>query len=169
MASLTVPVKRDRAMGMRARGVHLVALVGVLLSGCEGKTKPVKGMVKLDGIPVARATVVFMPDNQDEGRPASGYTSSDGTFQLTTFKLDDGALPGTYRVLIKQTEAARDPGEAQQSAQKKAKAKIEGKSLQKSRQPTLPGAYAKFDTTPLRCTVPVTGPVTFDLNKGAKH
>jgi hypothetical protein len=155
-------------MGMRTRGVHLVALLGVVLIGCGGTTKPVQGVVTLDGTPVAGATVLFMPDDPDGGRPASGFTSSDGTFQLTTHKPDDGALPGNYRVVILKTEAAKDPGAAQRSALEKARAKIEDKSLQMSRKPTLPGAYAKFDTTPLRCSVPVTGPVTFDLNKGAK-
>jgi hypothetical protein len=157
-------------MGMRARGVHLLALVGLVLIGCGGRTKPVRGVVTLDGTPVAGATVLFMPDGQDGGRPASGFTSSDGTFQLTTFKPDDGALPGKYRVLIQKTEAAKDPGTAQQSALQRARAKIEDRSLKKRRKPTLPRAYAKFDTTPLRCTVPVTDdPVTFDLNAPASR
>jgi hypothetical protein len=156
-------------MDMRARGVHLVALLSVVLIGCGGRTRPVRGVVTLEGTPLAGATVMFMPDGQDGGRPASGFTSSDGTFQLTTFKPDDGALPGKYRVLIQKTEAAKDRGAAERSARERAKAKIEDKSLQKKRKPTLPGAYAKFDTTPLRCSVPVAGPVTFDLNKAAKH
>ena len=156
-------------MGMRTRGVHLVALLGVVLIGCGGRTKPVRGVVKLDGTPVPGATVLFMPDGQDGGRPASGFTSSDGTFRLTTFKPNDGALPGTYRVVIQKTEAAKDPGAAQRSALERARAKIEERSLQKSRKPTLPGAYARFDTTPLRCSVPVTGPVTFELREGGQQ
>jgi hypothetical protein len=126
-------------------------------------------VITLEGTPVAGATVLFMPDGQDGGRPASGFTSSDGTFRLTTYKPDDGALPGKYRVLIQKTEAAKDPGAAERSALERARAKIEEKSLQKRRKPTLPEAYAKFDTTPLRCSVPVTGAVTFNLNKGGQH
>jgi hypothetical protein len=154
-------------MGMRTRGVHLVAVLGVVLIGCGGRgTTPVRGVITLEGTPVAGATVLFMPDGQGGGRPASGFTSSDGTFRLTTYKPDDGALPGKYRVLIQKTEAAKDPGAAERSALERAKAKIEQKSLQKRRKPTLPEAYAKFDTTPLRCSVPVTGAVTFNLHKG---
>jgi hypothetical protein len=156
-------------MGMRTRGVRLVALLGVVLIGCGGRTKPIRGVVTLDGTPVAGATVLFMPDSQDGGRPASGFTSSDGTFQLTTYKQNDGALPGEYRVLIQKTETAKDPRAAQRSAMERAKAKIEEKSLQQRRKPTLPEAYAKFDTTPLRCSVPVTGVVTFNLHKGGQH
>ena len=163
-------MKRDRAMGMRTRGVHLVALLGVVLIGCGGRgTTPVRGVVTLEGTPVAGATVLFMPDGQGGGRPASGFTSSDGTFRLTTYKPDDGALPGEYRVLIQKTEAPKDPRAAERSALERAKAKIEGKALQQRRKPTLPEAYAKFDTTPLRCSVPVTGAVTFDLHKGGQH
>jgi hypothetical protein len=168
--SLTVRVKRDRAMGMRTRGVLLVALLGVGLTGCGGKgTYPVRGVVTLEGTPVAGATVLFMPDGQDGGRPASGFTLSDGTFRLTTYQADDGALAGKYRVLVQKTEAAKDRGTAERSALERAKDKKEDESLQKHRKPTLPEAYAKFETTPLRCTVPVTGAVTLDLHKGGER
>jgi hypothetical protein len=157
-------------MGMRTHGVHLVALLGVVLIGCGGRgTTRVRGVITLEGTPVAGATVLFMPDGQDGGKPASGFTSSDGTFRLMTYKPDDGALPGKYRVLIQKTEAAKYPGAAERSALERAKAKIEEKSLQKRRKPTLPEAYAKFNTTPLRCSVPVTGAVTFDLHKGGQR
>ena len=157
-------------MGMRTRGVHLVALLGVILIGCGGRgTTPVRGVITLEGTPVAGATVLFMPEGQDSSRPASGFTSSDGTFRLTTSKPDDGALPGKYRVLIQKTEAAKDPGAAERSALERARAKIEEKSLQKRRKPTLPESYARFETTPLRCSVPVTGAVTFDLRDGGRQ
>jgi hypothetical protein len=157
-------------MGMRTRGVHLVALLAVVMTGCGGKgTTPVQGVVTLEGTPVAGATVLFMPDSQDEGRPASGFTLPDGTFRLTTYRTDDGALPGPYRVLVQKTEAAKDRGAAERSVMERAKDKLEGETLQRNRKPSLPPAYAKFDTTPLRCTVPVTGAVTLDLHKGGGH
>jgi hypothetical protein len=144
--------------------------LGLVLIGCGGKgVTPVRGVITLEGTPVAGATVVFMPEDQDGRRPASGFTSSDGTFQLTTYKPNDGALPGKYRVLIQKTEAAKDPGAAEQSALERARVKIEGRSLRQHRQPILPKAYARFDTTPLRCTVPVTGAVPFNLEQGRQH
>jgi hypothetical protein len=157
-------------MGMRTRGVHLAALLGAVLIGCGGRgTTPVRGVVTLEGTPVAGATVLFMPDDQGGGRPASGLTSSDGTFRLMTYKPDDGALPGTYRVLIQKTEASKDPQAAERAAMERAKAKIEEKALQKRQKPTLPEAYAKFDTTPLRCSVPVTGAVALNLHEGGQR
>jgi hypothetical protein len=157
-------------MGRRTRGVHLVALLGVVLIGCGGKgPTPVRGVVTLEGTPVAGATVLFMPDGQDEARPASGFTLSDGTFRLTTYRPDDGALAGKYRVLVQKTEAAKDRGTAERSALERAKDKREDESSQKHRKPALPETYARFDTTPLRCTVPVTGAVTLDLHKGGGH
>jgi hypothetical protein len=157
-------------MGLRARGVPLVTLLTVVLTGCGGRgTTPVQGVVRLEGTPVTGATVLFMPDGQPRGRPASGFTQSDGTFQLTTYRQDDGALPGTYRVVVQKTEAAKDQSSGERSAMERAKAKFEEKSTQRARKPALPDTYAKFETTPLRCTVPVTGTVTLDLHKDAKE
>jgi hypothetical protein len=157
-------------MGLRARGVPLVTLLTVVLTGCGGRgPTPVQGVVRLEGTPVAGATVLFMPDGQPRGRPASGFTQSDGTFQLTTYRPDDGALPGTYRVVIQKTEAAKDQGSAERSAMERAKAKFEEKSSQRARKPALPEAYTKFETTPLRCTVPAPGVVPLDLHKDGKE
>jgi hypothetical protein len=154
-------------MGMRTRGVHWLALVGLVLIGCGGNgPSPVRGVVTLEGTPVAGATVLFMPDAEAECRPASAFTSTDGTFRLTTYTENDGALPGKYRVLVQKTEAAKDRGAAEQSALERAKGKREEEASQKHRKPFLPETYAKFDTTPLRCTVPVSGAVTLDLHKG---
>lgn len=153
-------------MKMPIHAFSLVAISSLLLMGCGGGTRSVRGVVTLDGAPVAGATVLFMPDGP--GHPASGFTSSDGTFRLTTYKEDDGALPGNYRVLIQKTEAAKDPGSAERSALERAKAKIEEKTVQKRRPHVLPEIYAKFDTTPLRCSVPTSGTVTFNLDKDGK-
>ena len=157
-------------MCMQTRGIYLVALLGVVLTGCGGRgPTAVRGVVTLEGTPLAGATVLFMPDGQDEGRPASGFTSSDGAFRLMTYKQDDGALPGNYRVVIQKTEATKGPGAAEQSAMERAKEKFEDKSPQERRKPTLPEAYATFETTPLRCKVPVSGSVIFNLQKGGQN
>jgi hypothetical protein len=157
-------------MGIQARGVHLLALLAVVLIGCGGKGPiPVQGVVTLEGTPVAGATVLFMPDGQDGARPASALTLSDGTFRLMTYTANDGALAGKYRVLVQKTEAAKDQGAAERSVLDKAKAKLDAESSQKRQKPALPEAYARFDTTPLRCTVPVTGAVTLDLHRSGKN
>ncbi len=148
-------------MPLRIHGVHLVAVLALVLAGCGRRAVPVQGVVTLDGEPLAGATVVFMPDGG--GRPANGYTAADGMFQLTTFQPNDGALPGTYRVLVQKTEAQKDQTAAELSALQRAKAKFEGKTLQKSRVSPVPAVYANFETSPLRCTVPVPGVLTVDL------
>jgi hypothetical protein len=155
---------------MRTHGVYLVALSSVVLIGCNGNgTRQVRGVITLEGTPLAGATVLFMPEGEDGCRPASGFTAPDGTFRLTTYKADDGALPGKYRVVIQKTEAAKDQTAAEQSALARARAKIEQRAQQKRQKPTLPESYARFDTTPLRCSVPVTGAVTFDLRDGGRQ
>jgi hypothetical protein len=165
-----IPVRRDHTMGLRTRGIHFVLLAAVILTGCGGKgTSPVQGVITLEGTPVAGATVLFMPDGTEGGRPASGYTSSDGMFRLTTYRPDDGALSGAYRVVIQKTNAATDPGEVERTAMERARAKFEGRSLPAARKPALPEVYARFETTPLRCTVPVTGVVTLDLHRDGKQ
>jgi hypothetical protein len=80
-------------------------LAGVMLAlpaaGC-GKAKPptapVAGRVLLDGKPVSDAAVMFEP--LDGGVPARGSTGADGSFSLSTFARDDGALLGRHRVSI---------------------------------------------------------------------
>ena len=156
-------------MSRRGRRVHVALLLAVVLAGCGGRgTAPIKGVLTLDGTPVADATVVFMPDPPDAGRPATGFTSADGTFQLTTFRPADGALPGSYRVLVQKTEPAKDAGAAARSAMERARAKYEEKSIQKAQKPALPPAYAGFDTTPLRCTVPAQRPVALEMHRDGK-
>src|SRR6266481_2084761 len=82
-------------------------LCAVILTtaGCGGLSKPikVKGIVTLDGKPLPGATVTFTP--LAEGHVASGRTDQDGSFRLTTFQTDDGALAGSYKVVVVVQEA----------------------------------------------------------------
>jgi hypothetical protein len=90
----------------------LVPLVLALTATGCGQTSSVKGRVLLDGQPVAGAAVLFMPDADGQGRPASGTTDSDGYFQLMTFRPGDGAASGTYRIVVSKTEVlAARPGQ----------------------------------------------------------
>src|SRR5262245_18076613 len=81
---------------------HLVMLAAVLAAaGCgQGSGPvPVRGVVKLDGQPVANAAVVFVAQAPG-GRDAYGSTDANGVFRLTTTSPDDGALRGKYKVVI---------------------------------------------------------------------
>src|SRR2546429_332610 len=108
--------------------ISLCWLFGVAFAlagaGCGGpKSSPVKvnGKVTLDGTAFAGATVTFVPLVSDGGRDASGRSDSSGAFELTTFKTDDGALPGEYKVIVSYKEEPKDgPRNAMQMDEKQA-------------------------------------------------
>src|SRR5262245_12374499 len=82
-----------------ADDARLLAGAPTAALGCgQGKTVKVEGVVTLDGKPLPAATVTFVPDGN--GRAASGRTDQDGIFRLTTFRTDDGAVPGEYKVTV---------------------------------------------------------------------
>lgn len=91
----------------------LLASVLVILGGCGKKgldTVRVTGTVKLDGKPMAGASVLFSP--KAGGRPASATTDESGSFSLTTLTPNDGALVGEHAVgvtLIQTKGATGDP------------------------------------------------------------
>src|SRR5579883_1909574 len=80
-------------------------------AGCGGSDKPVKvkGKVTLDDQPVAGALVTFLKQGP-KGRDARGQTQADGSFELTTFAANDGALPGEYKVVVEYHEPVEHRG-----------------------------------------------------------
>jgi len=79
-----------------------------LLSGCFGgggnvpELIEVSGTVTLDGQPLPDAAVNFIPvvQGNEESRPASGTTDTDGEYSLQYSSSQTGARPGNYRVSI---------------------------------------------------------------------
>lgn len=78
----------------------LLVLTFVICMGC-GSSSPdtfeVEGVVRLDGKPLTSGVITFTPA---EGRSATGFIQSDGTFTLKTFHDGDGALPGKHTVTV---------------------------------------------------------------------
>jgi len=110
-----------------------LALLTVLLAGgCSSQTLfPVSGKVShKDGSPVTAGMVIFEPVNQKVS--ARGEIHSDGSFQLGTSGMSDGAMEGEYRVLIAPPPLPE-----------------EGKRL---RSP-IAAKYQRLESTPLRFTV----------------
>jgi hypothetical protein len=78
--------------------------LGVLLlaaaTGC-GDGRParvaVSGMVTIDGAPVTRGNIKFVPER---GRPSFGEIGPDGRFTLTCYDGKDGAILGKHRVQV---------------------------------------------------------------------
>jgi hypothetical protein len=160
-------------------GLLLPALL-LTAAGCGGKGKPVKveGFVTLDDKPLPGATVTFAPVG--EGRPASGRTDADGSFRLTTFRSDDGALPGEYKVIVVMGEiteeqfVGRDPETLSKEEKLKARMKMSpqgrketARNKQKSAS-TVPAIYSDVKRTPLKEVVPPDGRVELALRSGAR-
>lgn len=80
--------------------VVLLLLLGA--AGCASKLQPVRGKVVFpDGKPLTEGLVVFEPEQQGNSPiSARGEIQADGSYQLSTYKPGDGALPGKYRVLV---------------------------------------------------------------------
>jgi len=154
--------KRGLIWGLPACLSALVAL------GCGGADTPVavKGVVKLDGNPLAGATVTFMPAG-DSGRPATGETDPDGVFHLTSLKHGDGAFPGEYRVVVTKIQAI-DPPPPTNSGEPDAVLKHYQSLKSQKRTALLPSLYASYQTTPLRCTVPTAGEVVLEIESKPK-
>lgn len=80
----------------------LAAFAVIVSSGCGSnspKTVPVTGKISYNGQPLSSGTVMLIPETAD-GYGATGQILEDGTFKLTSFKPNDGAAPGTYKVTV---------------------------------------------------------------------
>jgi hypothetical protein len=111
-----------------------------LLAGCGAPTGapaearalvvPVSGKVlSADGKPVANAWVVFNP-REIPGHEANAPTGADGSFRLSTFGKEDGAIPGRYVVTV------------------------EPHPYPKGRKPSIPGKYSTGKGSPLAVVIP---------------
>jgi hypothetical protein len=132
----------------------LPLFVLALLCGCGGsRTSPVKGVVLLDGRPLANASVQFVPDGS--GRDATGATNNQGEFVMSTFDPRDGVAPGTYKIVISppigevDTTRYESSGDAMTAATKP-------RPTPKS---TFPQRYTSASQTPLRQEVPLREPL----------
>lgn len=71
------------------------------IAGCSGahelETAPVTGTVTLDGKAIDKGTIVFAASR---GRAAAGEIRGDGTFTLSTYGVDDGAIVGENKVAV---------------------------------------------------------------------
>ena len=83
-------------------------LVVVASVGCQRspyELAPVHGTVTIDGRPVSQAKVMFAPVENAEnavnpGKPAFGLLREDGSYKLTTYENDDGAVVGKHWVTL---------------------------------------------------------------------
>ncbi len=98
----------------RNRSAMLVVAVGMLatLPGCGGKKLPgVSGTVTLDGEPVEKATVMFIPGAGNPGRMSVGVTDSGGHYTALYSTTSTGIAPGKYKVVISTYSQPVNDGE----------------------------------------------------------
>ncbi len=87
----------------RAFTLFCVIAFVAAMSGCGKKhLAKVHGKVSFNGQPINAGTLVFSPivagDNRLPGKSSTGDIEPDGTYQLSTFSIHDGALPGQHQV-----------------------------------------------------------------------
>jgi hypothetical protein len=152
-----------------ALGAGLVILA---VAGCGDGTKPVSGLLLVDGKPAMEgARVVFHP--LGNSRQAFGTVGPDGTFEIRCFE-KKGVMPGDYKVtLINSTKSIPTPDFAAVSPGSNQpppgffewQAKVEKLLNDPPKEPGwIPVSYASLENTPLKFSVPKDGPVAkFDV------
>lgn len=141
---------------LRGSGWFGVLVAAALAGGCSATgPQPVEGMVVWeDGSPateLATAQVVLdLPAKQTSSR---GSVKPDGSFRLTTFRPDDGALAGDYKVMVLQ---------------------VARKTMPNDNTRLMPGAldsrYADPSTTDLTATIkPGVNKITLKVKRAAKQ
>ena len=146
-------------MGMKMRAVALIMAVGLLPTGCEQRpsgrpvTVPVTGVVRCDGEAVAGATVSFQAEAG--GRSATGISDAEGRYQLSTFSRGDGAVPGSYKVIVLKYATPDASGGAEKY--------VPPQGPEPPPKHLLPEKYAAAKTSGLEATVS-NGPNTIDFD-----
>ncbi len=87
----------------------MILTVATVLLGCgDGleryPTAKTTGKVMCNGEPVPFVRILFAPTEMknkiDSGKPAEGFAGADGTFSLSTYGKEDGAVVGKHEVRV---------------------------------------------------------------------
>lgn len=135
----------------------LVLAACCVLPGCSHSdrpaTFPVHGKVTYQGRPVAGATVAFLAPGAP--RSAVGTTDQEGSFRLTTFETDDGAIAGTHVITVIKTNgqpivATAEAGQVENDPAAIEKAMQQTALQMRRAQSSVPARYADRKTSNLR-------------------
>jgi hypothetical protein len=140
----------------------LICLAFFLLAGCGGSTDvlvfPTSGIVNYEGKPMSGGgSISLVPTSSQAGKAAGGIINPDGTFVMSTYGDGDGAMAGTFRVMIAQTTTA-EPDFGGDSDAPGAAAKAEGTST-----------VDKADIIPLIYADPINSPITVTIEAKDKN
>ena len=134
----------------------------------------VSGKVTLDGVPVAGAGVHFEPTSESGAagaQGADGITGADGVYNLTTYTTNDGAVPGDYKVSVRNPRVLKtaveaptvgpgDPkgmAELYQKSMKPGKEKTRASENRTEDKSEIPADYSNPEKSGLKCQVPPPG------------
>jgi hypothetical protein len=128
-----------KLLSLQVRCLALIVLLATGLSGCGKKGVPLypaKGSVTIGGRPAGKVMVLLVSTDANVGPEATrpyATTAEDGSFQLTTKALNDGAPAGEYKVQL--LPAVASP------------------LMSKGKKVTIPADYMDIQKTPLRVTI----------------
>ncbi len=138
----------------------LFCLMLLLVMGCsggdEGSTKhretyPASGVVTMNGTPVGGVSILLRLKTDDIS--ASAVSSKDGSFQLTTYEENDGAVEGEYDIVVYKNDSKK-PSE---SADSKEVDTVSESNI------TIPVKYTIFEQSGLTTTITPEGSNTIEL------
>jgi len=144
---------RRRACLIPSQFLTTIACASLIISatGCNRgpELAAVTGKVLYNGQPLQFGSVTFQPTR---GQPARGEIQSDGTFELSTFSLGDGAVVGSHKVKIACYES-------------QSPAFVKGPGEQRLGRSLIPVKYTLFDQSGLTADVKpdAAEPFVFDL------
>ena len=100
----------NKSLSRAGRAVLLASGMLIAATGCSKAPydlASVRGMVTLDGQPLSEGKVMFAPvangGSAKVGKPGFGQLNADGTFVVSTYGKEDGAVVGTHWVTVVQT------------------------------------------------------------------
>ena len=136
---------------------HLPSVIVVLLAGCGSdgpQMSQVTGTITIDGEPLAKATVAFVPESGE--RVASGLTDEKGRYQLGTYSIADGAIVGKHRITVSARGPHRPAGFGSPGAESALAPKLPGL-------PLIPERYFDQNTSGLTAVVEYRKTNEFDF------
>lgn len=143
--------------------------VATWVAGCGKPGGPlpevakVHGKISYGGKPLSKGAISFVPaDPKSTGQVATGPIGSDGTFDLTTFNTNDGALIGSHKVVVQVPQDATNYPPGVDPAQGKMPI-FSGPNSFKPPKPPIPAKYTRAEDTPLKQTVVAGKPNEFDI------
>jgi hypothetical protein len=140
-------MRRSPAWIVLAVTVALFGLWGCGVDRNRPKLARVTGKVSYKGKALDKGEVIFTPEKDKGGASglvATGKIESDGTFTLTTFDTDDGAILGQHVVTVNVP---------MQDIKELNKPRPDGSIPYILPKPGIPEKYLRGDSSPLRYTV----------------